>query len=382
MRLQSRAWAYGLAVLPLVASALLLAGPDRLYQTAFGFQALDPSFADARNLTAAVDCAADGMDPLVHNPCDPWGRPLNYPRVWVQAFGLLSLGQSRTVLVGAAFALLFAAGLVPLIRSLRPPGDAVWWAVLVVSPPVILLLERGNIEGVVFALLVFAVTTPAARAGPLLWALATVGKIYPVTALPALLVHAGGRRRWLLLAAAAGVVAYFAVTLPDLRVVMRTVPQATSLSYGAPVLPANVLGVAEVSDRLRVLAGLVALVVVAGAWALGRRHRAGGSHLAAFHTGAAVYAGTFVMGSNWDYRLVVAFLMVPQLLEWAREASTRAVAWTMLLALAAMSWMTAPVIADAALSWVLLAGVAATVAASTGPVRELLRGHLDGGVAV
>jgi hypothetical protein len=40
-------------------------------------------FYDARNVAAAADCWALGYDPLVENPCDPAGRVMVYPRVWV-----------------------------------------------------------------------------------------------------------------------------------------------------------------------------------------------------------------------------------------------------------------------------------------------------------
>src|SRR5262245_12606830 len=50
-------------------------------------------FFDARNLTAAWECQRLGYDPLYESPCDPWGRPVNYPRVWL-LLGVLGLGQS------------------------------------------------------------------------------------------------------------------------------------------------------------------------------------------------------------------------------------------------------------------------------------------------
>ena len=55
-------------------------------------------FFDTRNLTAALECRRLGFDPLVESPCDPWGRPLNYPRVWL-ALRWLGLNQSHTTVL-------------------------------------------------------------------------------------------------------------------------------------------------------------------------------------------------------------------------------------------------------------------------------------------
>jgi hypothetical protein len=35
--------------------------------------------------------------------------------------------------------------------------------------------------------------------------------------------------------------------------------------------------------------------------------------------GAGIYAGTFLLGNNWDYRLIFLLFTVPQLAEWTRQ---------------------------------------------------------------
>ena len=41
-----------------------------------------PLFADMRVITAGSECIRLGYDVLVENPCDPWNREMNYPRIW------------------------------------------------------------------------------------------------------------------------------------------------------------------------------------------------------------------------------------------------------------------------------------------------------------
>ena len=70
-------------------------------------------FFDTRNLTAALECRRLGFDPLVQNPCDPWGRPLNYPRVWL-ALRWLGLNQSHTVALALLFIIVFLGSILLL----------------------------------------------------------------------------------------------------------------------------------------------------------------------------------------------------------------------------------------------------------------------------
>src|ERR687892_1044090 len=53
-------------------------------------------FFDGRNVAAAAECRDLGFNPLVHNPCDPWGRPMVYPRVWL-ALRWLGLEEYHTI---------------------------------------------------------------------------------------------------------------------------------------------------------------------------------------------------------------------------------------------------------------------------------------------
>ena len=74
-------------------------------------------FFDTRNLTAALECRRLGFDPLVESPCDPWGRPLNYPRVWL-ALRFLGLDQSDTVALALLFIALFLVAVYLLMGRL------------------------------------------------------------------------------------------------------------------------------------------------------------------------------------------------------------------------------------------------------------------------
>jgi len=46
-------------------------------------------------------------------------------------------------------------------------------------------------------------------------------------------------------------------------------------------------------------------------------------HLDAFRMGASIYIGTYLLGSNFDYRLMFLLFTIPQLTEWLSNADFR-----------------------------------------------------------
>src|SRR5215211_2525668 len=99
-------------------------------------------FFDTRNITAAWECRRLGYDPLVENPCDPWGRAMFYPRGWL-LLRWLGLDQSDTLALGVLIGLLFLVALCLLTGRLSA-GEGIVVAVAVCSPAVMLALERAN----------------------------------------------------------------------------------------------------------------------------------------------------------------------------------------------------------------------------------------------
>jgi hypothetical protein len=289
-------------------------------------------FFDTRNLTAALECRRLGYDPLRESPCDPWGRPLNYPRVWL-TLRWLGLNQSHTDLLAVVFILLFVASIFMLIGRI-PLGSGVVVALAVCSPSVMLAVERGNMDIVIFALLTLALLVWRRGrwgdvASPLIVLLAATAKIYPVLALPA---FAFARRHRSARVAIACVVAfgiYALVTLGDIAANARLAPQGDYRAYGARILLAAIYhrfvperwqGGAATKQLLATIPILVAAPFV---WVAGRRRLpdvdpdVASWRRLAFWIGGLVFVGTFAVGNNFDYRLVFLLLMLPQLLVWS-----------------------------------------------------------------
>src|SRR5215831_2500360 len=157
-----------------------------------GVDALKTKFEDMQSVTSSWDCTRRGIQAFPNNPCDPQGRPANYPRLWTH-FGVFGLGLGDTV----ALVFYLSALLVPGRLSLR---EGVLYAALLLAPATLLGVERGNVDLLMFALVALGVgvvrRSSWAGAAPIV--LAGVLKLFPAFGLAVLVRR---RKRWPALAA-------------------------------------------------------------------------------------------------------------------------------------------------------------------------------------
>lgn len=285
--------------------------------------ASNPTFMDARVITAGAVAVREGKDPMIDNPADIEQRPLNYPRIW-QGLYRLGLDEYDGDLLGAIFVAALVAGLVLFCARLPNPPVLLLLAGIF-SPAVVLGVDRGNTDLAVFGLLCLALIClrrwPGVAFGTMF--LAFVLKLFPLAALAAF-VNRGrpAAVRWLGLAAAlAGL--YLLYSYSDLLQVRAGTPRGTWLAYGMDVLWMEYhfhdVPWADPLHRVSQCATLGSLLLAAWTW--WRRRvplpAAPGLAIDAFRVGMACYTGTFVLGNNFDYRMVFLILTLPQLAQWS-----------------------------------------------------------------
>ena len=302
-----------------------------------GVPAAPSLFFDTRVVTAGLECRRLGMDPLVNNPCDPLGRPFNYPRVWL-LLRYLGLGQSHTDVLAIVFIAAFLGALFFLFGRISL-GEGAIVAAALCSPSVMFGVERANMDIVIFAFLVIAVvlwrreSALGEVASPVVVLLAALLKVFPAFGL---LAYPLVRRRRATVAAllCMGVFAIYAiVTRSDIASIAHGTPQGQENAYGVRILPVAIYhrfvperwqGGAVIKQLLAAVPVLICLPVV---WRIGRRRLprldagAGNWRRLAFHLGALIFLGTFAAFNNFDYRLVFLLLMLPQLIEWTTSPS-------------------------------------------------------------
>jgi len=168
-----------MAVHGLVVAGALMGDWNRIFQRLY-VQVVTPPFADLRTIPAAAASAAAGMDPLLQNPFDPWGRPMNYPRLWVAVGEFIGPGRG-VVILGAFFAAVFSAACAWIVATQKTVAGAVAVFLVAVSASTWLAIERGNNDLLVFGCVTLALYLPWRWRGVFL-GLAVVLKIFPLAA--------------------------------------------------------------------------------------------------------------------------------------------------------------------------------------------------------
>ncbi len=117
----------------------------------FGISNYNQSYLDSYAILAALDAVRAGHDPHAVNMLDALRRPHVYSDWWL-ALRWLGLGREHNFLVGTAWVGAFALAAWSTLRP-RKLGEALWLAALLVSPAVMLVINRANNDLVIFVLL-------------------------------------------------------------------------------------------------------------------------------------------------------------------------------------------------------------------------------------
>jgi hypothetical protein len=140
-------------------------------------------FIDAQQIPAVVNCSKHGVDVYVSAPCDPLHRKFPYSPLWLWAT-FLPTDKAWTDWMGLALDVIFFVSLA-LLPQTRRPIDTVVIVLATFSSMPIFALERGNMDLVMFLLIICAGrcwlgSFPARFAGYGLIALAGLLKFYPL----------------------------------------------------------------------------------------------------------------------------------------------------------------------------------------------------------
>lgn len=296
----------------------------RLWGIPFGY----PPFMDARVITAGAIAEREGLDPMSSNPADVAQRKLNYPRVW-QALYRVGVNEHHGLALGLVFVGAFAVGTMLFVRE---PGGWTTGLLLagIFSPAVMLGVERGNTDLLMFFLLAAAIVAAERSTGlALAFVLAAFGlKLFPLAGLAVLLRRPREEAVRAIAIGLALVALYLLYNYSDLRAIRAGTPEGAWIAFGKDVIQLRLEFFRHPwAGEARWVAWGVVLAVIGWSARSGLRRKearlcaAVPMNLTAFRVGAACYLGAFVLGSNFDYRLAFLLFTIPQLTEWARGGS-------------------------------------------------------------
>ncbi len=317
---------------------------------------MEPVFSDLRVIHGAYQSLQNDFDPYANNPFDPWGRKYNYPPIWIYMLGPV-LTSDNIYFFGGGFILLFVFALYKFIGRVSV-GAGLVYGFIAVSPVTFLLLERANIDILIFLICIcMLLNVKTDQKGQYLSAIvvafASILKLYPIFVVGNLPQE---RRRYVRIAGIVVVIfsIYVSTIFPEILSISENTPRSAFRSYGCAIVPMFIQGLwkgiapnstAAQFDPLIVGVSVLAVLMFGVFWHTRKMHRISipedSDHIHAFRTGACIFVGTFALGNNWDYRLIFLFLTVPQLLQWYKEKTfhphlvTSAIVCIVLL----MNWM-------------------------------------------
>ncbi len=310
-----------------------LVGWDATWRS-IGVTPLQPHFFDMHVVTDYAVCAAKGFDAYIPHSCNQ--ANFNIPPIWLY-LGYFGINGSHSTRLSAAIIAAALGVMIALFKG-RPAIDGAVVLAAILSPSVMMGVERGNLDLLILALVgTAALIYQEQRIGRTLWSAAIISLAIVLKLFPMFCIAVGARfnRRSLLFVALISVFSliYLADISHYIVLIRRNVPTTFMLSYG---YKAAFLGL----DHLRAEAGLnaialadtwipialtILILILAAATALisfqhGRFFCAVQNTVAgtAFLFGSGIYCGTFLLGTNFIYRLMFLLLCLPQLQDWRR----------------------------------------------------------------
>lgn len=280
-------------------------------------------YLDLSLLTYNVDCFTMGQTDLSSLNCDPGGRDFNYPLPLLQMFKLLNLGADSTLVVGFLFLIVVIAtfGLIHymFIKNNSTIYESVILSLSFVSPPVLLLLERANVDILLFALLVFVIFFARFRIVILLAGIVGFGlKVYLIG-----LAVFGLRRKdtiyFLIMLFSCSV--WLLITYRDFIRVFQYSDYYEWGSFGIRALPIQVFNYLQVSfsgKGLFLISNAVGLILFASILWVVSRFMNSREHFPLFDLStenattrfclaAGVWITIYFIGLNFDMRIIFAF---------------------------------------------------------------------------
>ncbi len=300
-------------------------GPERTWRI-WNIPYKEPFFYDLRMVTASAESYAEGFDPAYDNPYDPEQRYFNYPRVWYILLGS-GIDLQDTLWFGALLVLGFFISLATLQGEFEPI-TAIIMILAIFSPAVLLGVERGNVDLAIFTLAALALWSVgfSKTFSLLILLLAVALKLVPMFGAGYFLNEDKRGVKYTIISLAATTL-YVGLDWEGMQHIFSHTQKGADVSYGVSVLPAKFwpyLGNYQQEVTLALYLAAFGLILGMGFLALRNRERwtaLDADQLRMFRLGAGIYLGTFLLGNNWDYRLMFLIFAIPQIVSWQRKGS-------------------------------------------------------------
>lgn len=299
---------------------------QHLLNNYYCFKPGNTPFSDMRTTLRGIEAYAEGSDPLLERAIVN-GNNWCYPRTWF-LFSYLGVRENITNVISLVIIVLFYT-LTILFIGKTNKTTAFFYGIILCSPPVVMGLERANVDILLYLLILGSVfilhTKPGRIIAPILIIVSALLKLFPVFSV--LMVLREKKRTAILtfLVVSLTYVTYSVLEFHSLEIIYEQMGKPVDVaSFGLFELP-KYLHISFFSDLNPILLWLLAICILLMAVFLFLKNSRfllfeveEGIKLDAFRAGAAIYLGVFIFGYSFLYRMVFILLTLPQIIAWAR----------------------------------------------------------------
>lgn len=341
---------------------------------------MSEAFADLITITNTADCNCVFNNPYLNGACDPWGRLYNYPRIWLSVFSFLKLGKSSTIYIGFLYVIFFTFCASKLNFN-QSNKNLLFIFMLLISPPILLLLERGNNDVLVFSTIILTCYGIKANQNlpknlrlylpVIIFFILGVLKLYPFILIITILFEkiTLTKKTAIMLLFLVFSCFYIYYIKDDLKLILKNTPNPSDMAYGRMVK----FWIFDYSLELRhkisiILSSFVIILALLTQFIFTKiqfvkSDSINSSETWLFICGASIYTGTFLIGNNYIYRIVFLLLCLPNLFGLVRQSKLRYFSIAILIMIALRFYFTTfeaylpfkqQFLLDLSLSWGLL----------------------------
>jgi hypothetical protein len=283
----------------------------------------NPPFSDFAAIQNAILSKNNGFDVYYLNPFDTSGHKYMYPSIWINFFSLFQSNLKYFNFI-SNYLVLFFYFLVVLnfFQKFTNISFKVFFTLFLFSTSNLLLLERLNIDIIIFCLVYFCIINKKITFQFLFFNLAVIGKIFPLFSI---LIFIKNKFLFLLMLFSSALIIFFCF---DEILLMRTnmIEYALIIAYGVPSMTRSFYHYSMVFDLFindnnyflfRNFFILFSFIYIFLIFCISHLlHKKKNNNLLTQEekfllSGAGIYLGTFVTSSNIDYRLIFLLFVIP-----------------------------------------------------------------------
>ena len=266
-----------------------------------------PPLADLRTVQASLQPLNPNIENQVNAKGDPWKREMNYPSIWIklgQAFAIHN--EINYQIFGGTIVLSFIISCLLFLRKY----PSICLLIILFGNSFLLGVERGNNDLLIFSILYFSIISPILIRF-ILTLTAIALKIYPVFVLISFY-----RNIKILISLVFISTLYFIFNIDDLVHIKLSTPNSATLSYGSSSI-SSLIGFLNsyYIDIIMIVFSIIFTIKYKIKKSIGLNDKTDNEEIF-FLTGSGIYIGTFLLSSNWDYRLIFLIFCIPYIIKY------------------------------------------------------------------